>query len=56
MASRDEYKTNALFSEPWNGSRTPGFMKFKRDFEAGMSATFLHEDDYSLWQAVTDTD
>ena len=31
-------------------------MKFKRDFSAGMGATFLHEDDYSLWQACMDTD
>ena len=56
MDSKDNSKSNALFTEPWNGSRTPGFLKFKRDFAAGMGASFLHEDDYSLWQAATDID
>ena len=32
------------------------FRIFKRDYAAGAGATFLHEDDYSLWQAMTDTD
>ena len=56
MASKDENSTNRLFCDSWNGSRTPAFLKFKRDFSAGMGATFLHEDDYSLWQACTDAD
>ena len=56
MASKDDSPTNRLFTDPWNGSRTPAFLKFKRDFSAGMGATFLHEDDYSLWQACTDMD
>ena len=56
MTSNDNSRSDRLFSDPWNGSRTPAFLKFKRDFSAGMGAMFLHEDDYSLWQACTDTD
>ena len=47
---------NALFCDAWNGSRTPAFAKFKRDFKTGAHAWFLHEDDYSIWQACTDMD
>ena len=50
--SDDDNRRITLFSDRWNGSRTPGFLKFKRDFKTGMSAVFLHEDDYSLWQAL----
>ena len=56
MTSHDNSDRNRLFADAWNGSRTPAFLKFKRDFAAGMGATFLHEDDYSLWQACSDTD
>ena len=56
MTSRDDHKHDRLVCDAWNGSRTPGFLKFKRDFQAGLTALFLHEDDYSVWQALTDTD
>ena len=56
MTSRDDTKHERLVCDAWNGSRTPGFLKFKRDLQAGLSALFLHEDDYSVWQAMTDTD
>ena len=46
--ARDDYSAVRLFTDaPWNGSRTPGFMKFKRDFQAGADAMFLHEDDWA---------
>ena len=31
--ARDENNQSRLFSDPWNGSRSPLFMKFKRDFK-----------------------
>ena len=45
-----------LLCDPWRGARTPEFRKFKRDFKASADAMFLHEDDYSIWQAMADTD
>ena len=42
--------------EPHDGSRTPSFLIFKRNFKTCMDSIFLHEDDYSLWQAVFGTD
>ena len=42
--------------EPHDGSRTPSFLPFKRNFKTGLDAIFLHEDDYSLWSAVFGTD
>ena len=56
MSTYDTDKSKQLICDPWNGSRTLGFLKFKRDFAAGMGAHFLHEDEYSLWQACIDTD
>ena len=56
MSSHDNSEQDRLFCDPWNGSKTPGFRKFKRDFLTGMGATFMHEDDYSLESAVLDTD
>ena len=58
MATRgdDDYKGNRLFCDAWNGTRSPAFLKFKRDFRAGAAAMFLHEDDYSVWQACCDAD
>ena len=56
MSNDSEPKKDYLICEAWNGSRTPGFLKFKRDFMTGMSAIYLHEDDYSLWQACNDSD
>ena len=45
-----------LLCDPWRGARTPEFRKFKRDFKASADALFLHEDDYSVWQAMADAD
>ena len=47
----DHYTSNRLFCDPHNGSRSPQFMKFKRDFKTGADAMFLNEDDWSIWQA-----
>ena len=57
-SSREDKDTNfKLFTDgAWDGSRTPGFLKFKRDFEAGSDAYFLTDDDYSIWAACVDLD
>ena len=47
----DDYK-DRLVCAAWNGSRTPGFRKFKRDFQAATDAVFLTEDDFSIWSAL----
>ena len=54
--SDDQNGHSRLFTDAWDGSRTPLFLRFKRDFQAGADAVFLHEDDYSIWQACTDLD
>ena len=54
--SKEDSGGNRLWCDQWCGARNPGFRKFKRDYAAGATATFLHEDDYSLWQAMNDTD
>ena len=51
----DDYK-DRLVCAAWNGSRTPGFRKFKRDFQAATDAVFLTEDDFSIWSACNDLD
>ena len=57
MSRDDDDRSRKLFTDSaWNGSRSPEFRKFKRDFKAGANALFLHEDDYSVWQACIDTD
>ena len=48
--------TDRLFTIAWNGSRSPQFKKFARDLSTGADAQFLHEDDHSIWQAMTDVD
>ena len=45
-----------LYCRKWNGTRSPDFISWKRDFKTGASAHFLHEDDYSIWQALEDKD
>ena len=52
---RDE-NGDRLLCDAWRGARTPEFRKFKRDFKASADAMFLTEDDYSVWQAMADTD
>jgi hypothetical protein len=57
MSSRyDDGSKKYLFCDPWNGSKTPAFRKFVRDFRAGADAQFLQDDDHSVWQACIDTD
>ena len=56
MSKEDERHSNRLFCDAWDGSRSLGFLQFKRNFKTGMSAHFNTEDDYSLWQACMDTD
>ena len=58
MSSKgDDDKSYKLFTEAaWDGSRTPGFRKFKRDLHAGADAFFLNEDDYSILSAWLDLD
>ena len=53
MSRDDQPRT---LCEPWNGSRTPGFRKFKRDLCTRRGAYFCHEDDYSAAQACLDSD
>ena len=45
-----------LLCEPHNGSRTTEWLRFERDFSVATDAIFMHEDDYSIWQALTDLD
>jgi hypothetical protein len=52
----DDFKGNALICEPHNGSRTPQFAIFKRNFRTALDAMFLTDDSDSLWQACIDTD
>ena len=54
--SKEDSGGNRLWCDQWCGARNPGFRKFRRDYAAGATATFLHEDDYSLWQAMNDMD
>ena len=44
------------YCEPHDGTRTPSFRHFKRDFATGARAQFLSEDDYSIWQVLQGTD
>ena len=52
----DDSRAGSLICDAWNGSRSPLFLKFTRDFKTGADAIFLHEDDYSIWQAMKGTD
>ena len=49
-------RSERTWCDPWNGSRSPGFLKFKRDFRAAAMGYYLHEDDYSIWEACMDMD
>ena len=53
----DENKSRiSLVCAPHDGSRSPAFLKFQRDFRAGTQAEFVKDDDYSVWQALNDID
>ena len=52
----DEANKNVKYTTPWGGGRGPGFRKFKRDLRVSCQAVYLHDDDYSLWQAMTGMD
>ena len=51
----DDRRGPRLYCSPHDGSRTPSFIKFKREFKTGASAHYLHEDDYSVWTVLDDT-
>ena len=38
MARTDDKDLHKLICDPWDGSRTPAFRTFKRDFQAGAMA------------------
>ena len=52
----DDSASNRLFTDAWNGSRSPLFRKFKRDFSTAADAMFMAEDEYSIWQAMMGLD
>ena len=53
----DENKSRiSLVCAPHDGSRSPAFLKFQRDFRAGTQAEFVKDDEYSVWQALNDVD
>ena len=53
----DENKSRiSLVCAPHDGSRSPAFLKFQRDFRAGTQAEFIKDDEYSVWQALNDVD
>jgi len=54
--TKSDFGGNRMWCDAWSGARSPAFRKFIRDFSTGASATFLSEDDWSLWQAMTDLD
>ena len=53
--SDDDNKRITLFSDRWNGSRTPGFLKFKRDFATGAMLMFSLRLRVSLRSQLTDS-
>ena len=49
----DENKSRiSLVCAPHDGSRSPAFLKFQRDFRTGTQAEFVKDDEYSVWQAL----
>ena len=53
MTLRDPESDNfkKYLCDPWNGSRSPGFLKFMRDLKSTAGALYAHaEDDYSIGQ------
>ena len=45
MSTQDDKSDNKLVCEPHDGTRTPEFLIFKRNFKSAASAIYLHEDD-----------
>ena len=45
-----------LLCEPYDGTRSTRYLKFRRDIKNGASAKFLDSDDYSVWSAMIDMD
>ena len=52
----DDFKSTGLICDPHNGSRTPQFAIFKRNFRTVTDSIFLQDDSDSVWQACDDTD
>ena len=54
MTNQDKGK---LVCKAWDGSRSSEFSNaFVRDFSLGADAKYMHDDDHSLWAAMTDND
>ena len=45
-----------LFCTPSKGAREPAVRTFLQDFEACASAYYVQDDEYSIWEALNDTD
>ena len=57
MSNETNNARNKMLCDPHDGSRSPKFLKFCRDFKAAMSGQFTDKDDMdSLWRAMTGTD
>ena len=54
--SSDGGDNNKTVTEPWDGRRSPEFLKFKQDLLVYAAAIFLHEDDYSIAQGMLGSD
>jgi hypothetical protein len=57
MASEktDDKHGPRMYTTPHDGSRSPAFISFHRNFRVGARAHFLPEDDSSVWSALEDT-
>ena len=58
MADRSDDRNGkfTLFTTPYSGARSADFKIFERNLAASAAGQYLHEDDYSTWQAMIDTD
>ena len=55
--ANDDQDRGKLVCKAWDGSRSSEFRtQFLRDFSLGADAKFMHDDDHSLWSAMTDND
>ena len=55
--ANDDQDRGKLVCKAWDGSRSSEFRtQFMRDFSLGADAKFMHDDDHSLWSAMTDND
>ena len=52
----DDFGKGSLICDPHNGSRTPQFNIFKRNFRTVLDSMFMTDDSDSIWQVCEDTD